>query len=174
MKGRILDFNQVTGAGIISSEDGSRYNFHKDNFKSSVEISVSMMVDFIEDGESAKEIYQAVNSEKETEPTKTSVAAIVSIIAGIFGLFIFGSLIAIISGHIAKANIKKSEGKLTGNGLALTGLITGYIGIVLTILVLIAVAIPKFVATRDDANLQKLMYEKQLEKQIQEINDLEN
>lgn len=177
MQGRILDFNKETGMGVISSEEGSRYTFHKDSFKSSGEIISSLMVDFIAEGENANEIYKVASSEENSvDPAiaKTSTAAIVSLITGIAGLFFFGSLIAIITGHVARANIKNSKGRLQGSGFATTGLITGYIGLVLTFLVLIAVAIPKLAATRDDANSQKLMYEKQLQEQMQKLGDYEN
>ena len=65
---------------------------------------------------------------------ETSPLAIVSIVFGILGLFIFGSLIAIICGHIARSQIRDSNGELGGDGLALAGLITGYLGIALTVL----------------------------------------
>lgn len=64
-------------------------------------------------------------------PSKTSTLAIVSLVFGILGLFFFGSLVGIITGHLARSEIKKSEGRLEGDGLALAGLITGYIGFIL-------------------------------------------
>ncbi len=63
--------------------------------------------------------------------TRTSTAAIISLIAGILGfvqiLPIIGPIGAVISGHIAKSEIKKSGGMVTGNGLATAGLILGYV-----------------------------------------------
>jgi hypothetical protein len=62
--------------------------------------------------------------------------AIVSLVAGIAGLFIFpfiGSIIAVITGHMAKKEISASQGRLTGDGLATGGLVTGYIGLALWI-----------------------------------------
>ena len=38
-----------------------------------------------------------------------------------------GSIAAIITGHMAKSEIKKSAGMVTGNGMATAGLILGYI-----------------------------------------------
>jgi flagellar biosynthesis protein FlhB len=64
---------------------------------------------------------------------QTSTAAVVSLVFGILGLFFFGSLIAVICGHIARSNIRNSDGTLTGDGLAVAGLITGYIGLLLAI-----------------------------------------
>jgi hypothetical protein len=62
-------------------------------------------------------------------------------------LYGIGSILAIIFGHIARSEIKKSNGKLTGDGLALAGLILGYLFFILIVVgVLAAVAIPKLVA----------------------------
>jgi hypothetical protein len=64
--------------------------------------------------------------------TKTSVMAIVSLIAGIAGLTLFpflGSIVAVITGHLSKKEIKQNPGTVAGNGLATWGLITGYFGI---------------------------------------------
>jgi len=58
-------------------------------------------------------------------PSKTSGLAIASLVTSILGL----SLIAVITGHIAKKQIRESMGALTGDGLATAGLIIGYIGL---------------------------------------------
>jgi uncharacterized membrane protein SpoIIM required for sporulation len=67
---------------------------------------------------------------------KTSTMAIVSLIAGIAGwslLPFLGSIVAIITGHIAQGEIKKSGGMVTGKGMATAGLILGYLSIALGI-----------------------------------------
>lgn len=67
---------------------------------------------------------------------RTSTNAIISLIAGITGwslLPMLGSIIAIIFGHIAKSEIKKSNGMVTGNGMATAGLILGYVSVALGI-----------------------------------------
>ena len=64
----------------------------------------------------------------------TSTLATVSLISGILGFTLLptiGSIIAIVTGHMAKNEIKKSFGALDGNGLATAGLILGYANIVL-------------------------------------------
>jgi hypothetical protein len=65
--------------------------------------------------------------------TRTSTAAIISMIAGILGfvqlLPAIGPIAAVIAGHMAKSEIKKSGGMVTGNGMATTGLILGYVTI---------------------------------------------
>lgn len=62
-------------------------------------------------------------------PQGTSGAAIASLIFGILALFTFAvtSVPAIICGHVARAGIRKSEGRVAGSGMALAGLVLGYL-----------------------------------------------
>ena len=92
---------------------------------------------------------------------KTSALAIWSLVLGILGiLFLLVCLSplfaipAVICGHMAYARIKRSSGVLAGQGLALAGLITGYVSIGLSLLLiplLAAIAIPNFVKARSTA-----------------------
>jgi hypothetical protein len=59
-------------------------------------------------------------------------------------------ILAVIFGHIALSKIKRSGGMLGGRGLAIGGLVTGYISLAL-IPFLAAIAIPNFVKARDTA-----------------------
>lgn len=68
---------------------------------------------------------------------KTSTLAILSLVFGILGLFSFGSLIAIILGHIGRSEIKKQPELYEGDGIALAGLITGYLGLIMGLLWLV-------------------------------------
>jgi hypothetical protein len=73
------------------------------------------------------------------QQAKTAGMARASLVLGILG-FIFGPLTAIpavICGHMARSKIRESAGTLTGKGLALAGLIIGYIAIALCILFII-------------------------------------
>ena len=68
---------------------------------------------------------------------KTSPLAIVSLIAGILGwtlLPFLGSIGAIITGHMARGEIRRSNGSLDGDGMAMVGLVLGWLSIILTIL----------------------------------------
>jgi len=68
--------------------------------------------------------------------SQTSTLAIVSLVAGILGWLILpliGSLIAIVTGHMAKSRIRESMGQLTGDGLATAGLVLGYLQIMLIV-----------------------------------------
>jgi competence protein ComGC len=87
----------------------------------------------------------------------TPALAIWSLVLGILGLtcfWLFTAIPAVICGHLAYARIKRSAGALSGDGLALGGMITGYLSIALSIFVipmLAAIAIPNFVKAREVA-----------------------
>lgn len=73
------------------------------------------------------------------EPTETSPLAIISLVFGILSwvaLPVIGALIAIIAGHVARGQIREARGALLGDGLALAGLILGYLSLALVLLVL--------------------------------------
>jgi Domain of unknown function (DUF4190) len=77
---------------------------------------------------------------------RTSTMAIISLIGGIAGWTVvpfLGSIAAIICGHIAKNEIKKSAGTVGGNGMATAGLIMGYLSIALGVcLICVLVILP--------------------------------
>jgi hypothetical protein len=65
-----------------------------------------------------------------------STTALISLISGIAGVTVvpvIGSIVAIITGHMAKSEIKRGAGMITGNGMATAGLILGYGAIALGI-----------------------------------------
>lgn len=82
-----------------------------------------------------------------------STLAIVSLITGILGWTILpfiSSIVAVITGHLAKKEIRESGGAMSGDGMALAGLILGYtmiglaiLGIILFFTVIVAL-IPTF------------------------------
>src|SRR5579859_3361553 len=90
-------------------------------------------------------------------PTKNSALAIWSLVLGILSLAcfsIFSAIPGVICGHKALSKIKQSGGALTGQGMAIAGLVTGYLGIlwaVIFIPMMLAIAIPNFVKARDVA-----------------------
>jgi len=62
-------------------------------------------------------------------PAPTSSLSITSLIMGIVGwvlIPIVGGIIAVITGHMAKKEIRESNGLLSGDGLATAGLVLGY------------------------------------------------
>jgi type IV pilus assembly protein PilA len=84
---------------------------------------------------------------------QTSGKAVASLVCGIINIFpLF--IIAIVLGHIALSEIKKSAGRLKGEGLAIAGLVLGYLGIVAIpiILIIAAIAIPNLLRAKIAAN----------------------
>lgn len=78
------------------------------------------------------------------QPAGTSVLAIIGLVTGILGLipclwgcFVF-SIAAVVLGVLGQNEVK--QGKKTGKGLALAAIITGAIGIALSILVVVLYA----------------------------------
>ncbi|HEY8669712.1 MAG TPA: DUF4190 domain-containing protein, partial [Terriglobales bacterium] len=86
-------------------------------------------------------------------PPQTSGKAVASLICGIINIFPF-CVIAVILGHISLSQIKKSAGRLKGEGLAIAGLIFGYLGLVSIpiILIIAAIAIPNLLRVKISAN----------------------
>ncbi|GAB3512937.1 DUF4190 domain-containing protein [Pseudoxanthomonas daejeonensis] len=65
---------------------------------------------------------------------KTSSLAIASLVSGILGwtlLPFIGTVVAIITGHMARSEIRASQGQLDGDGLALAGLVLGWVSVIL-------------------------------------------
>lgn len=77
-------------------------------------------------------------------PPPTNGLAITSMILGILGVFFtcLTGIPAIICGHIAKKQIKKSNGSQKGAGFATTGLVTGYIFSALSVFVIAGLTVP--------------------------------
>ena len=72
-----------------------------------------------------------------SSPQQTSNLAVISLIAGILGITILpflGSIVAVFTGHMARKEIAASNGTLSGDGLAIAGLILGYFVIVTSVL----------------------------------------
>lgn len=62
-------------------------------------------------------------------PAQSSTLAIVSLIAGIAGWTIvpfLGSVVAVITGHMAKKEIRESAGRIGGESMATIGMVLGY------------------------------------------------
>ncbi|MEO6052507.1 MAG: DUF4190 domain-containing protein [Chthoniobacterales bacterium] len=70
---------------------------------------------------------------------KTSGLAITSLVIGLVSFMCCGlmGIAAVIFGHVARGKINRSEGAIEGSGLALAGLILGYINIVIFALAIV-------------------------------------
>jgi type II secretory pathway pseudopilin PulG len=83
------------------------------------------------------------------EAARTDGKSIGSFICGLLFFLFPAALAAIVLGHLSRADIRRSGGKLKGGKLALAGLILGYAGLVaLPLLLLLAIAIPNLLNTR--------------------------
>lgn len=70
---------------------------------------------------------------------QNSNKAIASLVCGVLFLCAPASIAAIILGHLALVDIKRSAGRMAGQGLAIAGLVMGYLGVGLTTLYFIFV-----------------------------------
>jgi Domain of unknown function (DUF4190) len=86
----------------------------------------------------AQAVPQAMAPQWSLQP-QNSNKAIASLVCGV--LFFCGpaSIAAIILGHLALADIKRSANRMTGQGLAIAGLVLGYVGVGLTTLYIVFV-----------------------------------
>jgi hypothetical protein len=73
---------------------------------------------------------------------QTSSLAIASLISGILGWTLLpwvGSIVAIITGHMARAEIRRNPDTMEGDGLAIAGLVLGWAVVIFSLLTLIAI-----------------------------------
>jgi len=65
---------------------------------------------------------------------KTNSLALISLIAGVVGWTMVpfvASIVAVVTGHMARSQIRQSAGREDGDGLAIAGLVLGYVGLAL-------------------------------------------
>jgi len=83
-------------------------------------------------------------------PPSTSGFAIASLVMGILGCLIswftlgLPAVLAIVFGHLARGRIRRADGAVAGGGMALAGLIMGYLQIGLVLIIVTAIAIPAY------------------------------
>ncbi|UGB39466.1 DUF4190 domain-containing protein [Frateuria soli] len=74
----------------------------------------------------------------------TSALAVVSLVSGIASwcvLPLVGAIVAVVCGHLARGEIRRSQGAIEGDGLAVVGLVLGYVQLAFgLIVVLFAIA----------------------------------
>lgn len=63
-------------------------------------------------------------------PPETSGKAVFSLICGVFFIILPLSIVAVIFGYIALSEIRKNPGRWKGRGLAIAGIVLGYVGVV--------------------------------------------
>ena len=76
----------------------------------------------------------------DTPAKETSVTAMVSLVSGILGWTVvpfIGAVVAVITGHIARSEIRNNPATKEGDGLALAGVILGWTNIAVWILAIL-------------------------------------
>lgn len=74
------------------------------------------------------------------QQAKTNGFSIAALVLGIVWIYWIGSILAVIFGHVALNQIKQADGRQTGRGMAIAGLVLGYIGIATLVFFIAAVA----------------------------------
>lgn len=77
--------------------------------------------------------YDAMYGPAGASPPSTSAKAIASLVLSVLYLCGVGSAIAVVLGHMARGEIKRSHGRVGGLGLATAGLVIGYFGLAFTL-----------------------------------------
>jgi type IV pilus assembly protein PilA len=83
----------------------------------------------------------------------TSGKAIGSLVCGILFFFLPAAIVAVVLGHLSLSEIRQSAGRLAGRGMAVAGLVFGYLGLsFIPILIIAAIAIPNLLRANMAAN----------------------
>ncbi|WP_063768922.1 DUF4190 domain-containing protein [Verrucomicrobium sp. BvORR034] len=91
----------------------------------------------------------------------TNGLAVTALVLGIISLFTcgllgIGAIVTIIVGHMALAKVRQSGGSLGGKGMAVAGLVMGYVSIALAIVsILASLALPTFSRIQERGNITK-------------------
>nr|KAJ9617502.1 hypothetical protein H2204_013764 [Knufia peltigerae] len=107
----------------------------------------------VDGGQRHYHVGTATEDSMSVPPRQTNALAVVSLIAGICSWTVLpgvAALVAIITGHLARAEIRRRAGEQDGDGMALAGLIMGWLNI-LAAVGLVAILIFAMVAAGADA-----------------------
>jgi hypothetical protein len=75
------------------------------------------------------------------QATSANGLAIASMVLGILWIYWVGSILALVFGYIAKGQIDRSAGRQSGRGMAIAGIVLGWIGVaVLALVIVLAIA----------------------------------
>jgi hypothetical protein len=83
-------------------------------------------------------------------PPRTNTLAIASLVLGIVNMFV-GSILALVFGYKAMREIDESHGTQTGRGLAVAGVVLGWVGLVMSaiwLLIFFTVFLPNLHSVR--------------------------
>src|SRR5262245_4907519 len=71
---------------------------------------------------------------------RTSGLTVSSLVLGIAGFFFVTAILAVIFGHVALGQVKRSFGAVTGRGMAIAGLVLGYLWLAFFALIIVLAA----------------------------------
>ena len=87
------------------------------------------------------------------QATSTNGLAIASMVLGILWIYWIGSILALVFGYVAKGQIDRAAGRQTGRGMAIAGIVLGWIGVAtLALVVVLALAFSDDVDDFDEIN----------------------
>lgn len=72
---------------------------------------------------------------------KTNGLAVASLVLGILWICSIGSILAVIFGYMALKQIDQSQGREAGRGMAIAGIVLGWIGVAFLVLYIILLAV---------------------------------
>ena len=90
---------------------------------------------------------------------RTNGQAVWSLVLGILSLTIYCSFLgipAVVCGHVARSKIRKTSGQLRGKGMALAGLIMGYIGMALFAIIMICLVVAPAAGEKTQSELEQV------------------
>lgn len=76
--------------------------------------------------------------------SKTNGFAVASLVLGILWLWWLGSVLALVFGYVGKSQIDRSGGRETGRGMAIAGIVLGWIGVAVLILIVVLAVVGVF------------------------------
>ena len=72
--------------------------------------------------------------------SRTSGLAVSSLVLGILGFFFVTAILAVIFGHVSLSQIKRSLGAISGRGMAIAGLVLGYLWLAFFVVIIVLAA----------------------------------
>ncbi len=96
-----------------------------------------------------------VPSPSNTGQPQTDGKAVASLVFGILSILplpVIASIPAVIFGHVSRASIRNSMGRLKGEGIAVAGLAMGYVSLLCAVILFALVGIPNFYRAKLAAN----------------------
>jgi hypothetical protein len=71
------------------------------------------------------------------QPARWNAFAIAALVLGIIWIYWIGSILALVFGYIAKSQIEESGGREQGMGLAIAGIVLGWVGVAILVLIVL-------------------------------------